>query len=265
TVEGTLVHYVKCVTVDTTIPPENIIFPLEVRIYYTDQEVISTYVDQSTLRMYYWNETKWILEEDTGAVAPSDIPGYAGYVWAKIYHLSLFSVWGQPLLHDVAVTSLTTSKTVVGRGYLTLIDATLENHGGYDETVSVTFYTNTTAIGSIPNIVLTSGNSRNVAFPWNTTTFAKGNYTISAYAQPVSGETDTADNTFVDGLIKVSCVGDLNGDYVTDGQDYQLVKNAIPSMPELPKWNPNADLNDDGIVDGQDFQTVKNNIGQSAP
>jgi hypothetical protein len=60
-------------------------------------------------------------------------------------------------------------------------------------------------------------------------------------------------------------LGDLNGDYITDGQDYQLVKKAVPSSPGSPRWNPNADLNDDGIVDGQDFQIVKKNIGQSAP
>jgi hypothetical protein len=88
---------------------------------------------------------------------------------------------------------------------------------------------------------------------------------MSANATILPGETDTSDNTFVDGLIKVSCLGDLNGDYITDGQDYQLVKKAVPSSPGSPRWNPNADLNDDGIVDGQDFQIVKKNIGQSDP
>jgi hypothetical protein len=115
------------------------------------------------------------------------------------------------------------------------------------------------------SVTLESGASTTITFTWNTSGFAYGNYTISAVADTVPGETDTADNTFVDGLIKVSCLGDLNGDYITDGQDYQLVKKAVPSSPGSPKWNPNADLNDDHIVDGQDFQTVKNNIGQSAP
>jgi hypothetical protein len=45
--------------------------------------------------MYYWNQTGWILENDTGAVMPSDIPGYDGYVWARINHLSLFALMGK--------------------------------------------------------------------------------------------------------------------------------------------------------------------------
>ncbi len=115
------------------------------------------------------------------------------------------------------------------------------------------------------NVTLTSGNSTTITFTWNTTGVAKGNYTISAYATPVSDETNTTDNTLIDGFVIVSCLGDLNGDYIVDGQDYQLVKIAVPSMPGSPKWNPNADLNDDGIVDGQDFQIVKSLIGTSAP
>jgi len=49
---------------------------------------------------------------------------------------------------------------------------------------------------------------------------------------------------------------------VVDGQDMQLVKNAVPSTPGSPNWNPNADLNDDGVIDGADYQIVKANIGQ---
>jgi hypothetical protein len=107
--QGIEVHYVKCVTIDTDLPPENITFPIEIRIYYTDQEVISAYVDQSTLRMYYWNGTSWILENDTGVVTPSDIPGYTGYVWAKIYHLSLFAIMGQPPPETYSLTITTTA------------------------------------------------------------------------------------------------------------------------------------------------------------
>ncbi|MCJ7630789.1 PQQ-binding-like beta-propeller repeat protein, partial [Candidatus Bathyarchaeota archaeon] len=166
-------------------------------------------------------------------------------------------------VHDVAVTNVAPSKTVVGQGYSLNINVTAANQGDYTETFNVTAYANTTIIAS-QAVTLTSGNSTTLTFTWNTTGFAYA-YTIGANATILPGETSTSDNTFVDGLIKVSCVGDLNGDYITDGQDYQLVKKAVPSSPGSPNWNQNADLNDDGLVDGQDFQTVKKNIGQSAP
>lgn len=100
-IEGTIpedIVNVKCVVVDTTLDPSEIVFPIEIRIYFTNEEIISAYVDQSTLRMFYWNETsqEWILEPDSGVVTPSEVPGYDGYVWANIYHLSVFVAMGKP-------------------------------------------------------------------------------------------------------------------------------------------------------------------------
>ncbi|MEM2913979.1 MAG: dockerin type I repeat-containing protein, partial [Candidatus Bathyarchaeia archaeon] len=112
-------------------------------------------------------------------------------------------------------------------------------------------------------ITLNSGENITLTFTWNTTGFAKGNYTIWAYAWPVSGETETSDNTFVDDTIFVSCIGDVNGDRKTDIKDYQLVKNAIPSTPGTPKWNPNRDINNDDKVDIKDYQIVKSHIPSS--
>lgn len=45
-----------------------------------------------------------------------------------------------PVLSDVAVTSLASSKTVVGQGYSTFIDVTVENQGNFKETFDVTLY-----------------------------------------------------------------------------------------------------------------------------
>lgn len=59
-------------------------------------------------------------------------------------------------------------------------------------------------------VTLPSGNSTTITFAWNITGVAKGNYTIRAYAEPVLGETDTADNTFTDGWIIVAFVGRYN-------------------------------------------------------
>ena len=40
----------------------------------------------------------------------------------------------------------------------------------------------------------------------------KGKYNVSASAGPVSGETDTSDNSRVDGFVIITIPGDLNGD-----------------------------------------------------
>jgi hypothetical protein len=101
-------------------------------------------------------------------------------------------------------------------------------------------------------------------FLWNTSGFARA-CDISAYASPLPRETDLTDNTYVDGMIRVSCIGDINGDYVTDAKDYQLVKKALPSMLGSPKWNPNADVNGDGVIGVRDYQIVKSHIPSQLP
>jgi hypothetical protein len=60
-------------------------------------------------------------------------------------------------------------------------------------------------------INLPSGASATVTLVWNTTGFAIGNYTIWAYAWPIPGETDTADNLFTDGWVYIAMIGDLGG------------------------------------------------------
>jgi hypothetical protein len=155
-------------------------------------------------------------------------------------------------IHDIAVLNATISRTVVGEGYTMNINVTVENQGDNTENFTITIYANTTTIYAAANLVLASRNLTIVGFSWNTSGFARA-YTISANVTPVEGEVDLSDNAFVFGTVKVSCTGDINGDYVTDVKDYQLVKKAIPSMPGSPKWNPNANMNDDLVIDAKDY------------
>ena len=113
-------------------------------------------------------------------------------------------------VHDVAVTNVASSKTVVGQGFSDSINVTVANQGSLAETFKVTLYANATSIAS-QNITLSSGNSATITFTWNTTGFAKGNYTIWAYAWPVQNETDTTDNNCADGSVLITKVGDLGG------------------------------------------------------
>jgi hypothetical protein len=98
-IEGTIpadVANVKSVIVDTTLDPGEIVFPIEIHIYFTEHDVKSACVVRSTLRMYCWDGTGWNIENDTGVVLSSDVSGYAGYVWANVTHLSMFALIGKP-------------------------------------------------------------------------------------------------------------------------------------------------------------------------
>ena len=139
---------------------------------------------------------------------------------------------------DVAVIDVIPSKTVIGQGYSTSISVTATNQGGLTETFSVTVYANTTEIET-REITLSSGHSTTITFIWNTSGFAKGYHTISAYAWPVPGETDTADNNCPGGWILVAMVGDLGGrvppaffncDGKVDGKDLALFLKCFKGL-----------------------------------
>jgi murein DD-endopeptidase MepM/ murein hydrolase activator NlpD len=103
---------------------------------------------------------------------------------------------------NVALTNTTISKNVVGQGYSLPINATVQNQGNLEETFNITVYANATIIGS-ENVTIPAGDSTTLTYTWNTTGFAVGNYTVWAYAEPVSGETELADNTFVGGVVQI--------------------------------------------------------------
>jgi len=106
-------------------------------------------------------------------------------------------------VHDIATTNVNPAKSCVGEGFILNTEVTIVNQGSYAENLSATFYVNSTiietkTITNLPVDALTT-----LTFTWNTTGWSKGNYAISAYAEPVQGETDTTDNTYVDGTVAV--------------------------------------------------------------
>jgi uncharacterized protein YlzI (FlbEa/FlbD family) len=170
---------------------------------------------------------------------------------------------------DIAVTAVTPAKTVVGQNYSCNVNVTITNQGGYEETFSVTAYANQTAIG-IQALVLSAGNSTTIVFEWNTTGFAKGNYTMKTIASTVTGETDTSDNTLTDGTILVTKVGDIGGgvppqffqcDDKVDGKDLALFLQCFKGIAPPEVWYladlgggvPPEFYNCDGEVDGKDL------------
>jgi len=186
-------------------------------------------------------------------------------------------------LHDIGIISITTSKTVVGQGHSITITAKILNYGINTETFSLTLYGNTNIIQIITNIILTSRNSTTITFTWNTAGFAKGNYTISAYALPVLGETDTADNTYVNGWVIVAMPCDVanrtapdpgTSDGKVDSEDVFWFLKAYGKRPGQQGWNPNCDVAGgttwppappDDIVNYKDIFWLLKYYGQTDP
>lgn len=165
--------------------------------------------------------------------------------------------------HDIGV-KVSVSKNVVAEGYNTTVtvNVTIINYGEQAETFNFTFQTNTTT--QEQTLTLASRNSATLTFTWNTTGLAKGNYTISAVAEPVLGETYTADNTYA-GWIVVTILGDVDGDGEVDMEDIGMCCLAYGSRPGHPRWNPNADINNDNKICMKDIGIACMHYGETDP
>ncbi len=163
---------------------------------------------------------------------------------------------------DVAVINSASSKTVVCQGYCLTINVTVVNLGDVTEIVNITVYANTTAIQTI-EVTLSSGNSTTITCTWNTTGFGCGDYTVWAYAEPVPGETSTADNTFIDGTITVTILGDVDGDRDVDIFDIVCIAGVYGISVPDPRYDPNCDIDGDGDIDIFDAVKAGVNYGES--
>jgi len=137
---------------------------------------------------------------------------------------TIVSVVGQP---SIAVKDLTPLETSAERGSILCLNATVANEGHFAEAVNVTLYANSTIVGT-RNITLTGRSENTVIFIWNTTNSLTGNYTISAYAEPVPGETNTTDNLYVDGIVQiVPSIHDIAITNITFSEQYPAINETI--------------------------------------
>lgn len=140
-------------------------------------------------------------------------------------------------VHNIAVTNLTLPSCLIGQGDEVNVSVTVENHGDYAETFNVTIYANNTVIQT-NNIALLNGSSTITTFVWNTTGFTYGNYTLYAYATSVQGETDTTDNKYANGIVRVAAAP-------------YVAFNYSPTMPkpnELTVFDASASYKLEGTI-----------------
>lgn len=163
---------------------------------------------------------------------------------------------------DVGIAGVFPSKTVVGQGYNLLVNITVVNYGSYSETFNVSLHVNNTIIG-LQVVSLPSGNSTILTYTCNSAVFTKGNYSINVVADAVPGETNLADNTFIDGWVFVTIPGDVNGDRDVDIYDIVRMAGVYSVSKPDPRYDPNCDIDDDGDIDIYDIVAATGNYGES--
>ena len=81
-------------------------------------------------------------------------------------------------------------------------------------------------------------------------------------------ETNTSDNLYVGGLVRVVVPGDVTSptpnvpEGKVDMRDIGAVAGKFGSKPSSPNWDPNKDVNNDGTVNMRDVGIAATNFGK---
>ncbi len=169
-------------------------------------------------------------------------------------------------VHDIAVIEVKPYKRLVGQTYNCRINVTVLNEGTETETFNLTVAAGTmpppTTISTTTVTNLLAGESRTITFTWDTTSWAKSNYTISAYADQVPGETHTADNSLTDGDVHVGIPGEVTGDRYVGIDDIFDIASHFGEDPGSPNWDYKYDITDDDYIGVDDIFIAASHFGQ---
>ena len=172
-------------------------------------------------------------------------------------------------VHDIAVTDLWScyNSTVIAQNVTFNVNITVVNEGTAPETFTLTLYWNTTHVINSTTVSLSVGETKVVHFLWNTTGYQRyAYYKLSAYATPVPGEVDTADNNYVDPRdILITYPGDIDGNKKVEILDIASIAVLFGVNYPDPRYDPNCDLNCDGKIDILDVAMAAINFGYIEP
>jgi parallel beta-helix repeat protein len=207
----------------------------------------------------YWSDSDGVdlfsgpFQNETGSDGIVDTP----YLIGAADGFPLTKPYGG--VFDVGVRDLHLSQLVVPEGLCMDISMKIINYGLNSDTLNLTIRANETLIYA-ETIPLASRNSSNVAYTWNTTGYARGNYTLTIAAD-VQDDNDTSDNLFTF-PIRISKPGDLTGDDYVGIDDLFTAAQCFGSEPGHPRWNAEADLNQDRYVGIDDIFKIAGRFGQ---
>jgi hypothetical protein len=232
--------------------------------------IINLASNTETTATITWNTTG-VPEGNYTITGVASIVPYESNTTNNIYVDGIVQV--VTIIHDVAITNVTPSRSWVYYGNLLKINVTAANLGNVSESFNVTAYADNDTIGMSSVTNLASNTQIIITFIWNTTgTQLCHNYTISGVASLVPHEYNVTNNIYIDGVVTVRMLGDVNGDGVVDGADLAIIAKAFgsygpdflyPGSPPHPRWNFDADINGDNIVDGSDLIIATRNFGKS--
>jgi len=209
----------------------------------------------SGAKEYDWASTTGLSTLQSDSITVSGAGNVTGNYVASVTYV-----------HDVAVTNVTVPFSSAYQGWVVNITVTVANLGNATENFTTTLDYDGNTIGVQPVLNLAPNATLTLLFSWNTThvpySYAQ-NYTVTAIASTVPGETNTSNNQLSGGQIQIRMMGDANGDGLVNMKDVALSIAAFNSWPGRPRWTYLCDLDLNGLVNMRDIVMIVMNFKHS--
>ena len=137
------------------------------------------------------------------------------------------------------------------------VNMTLYNNYNFSQNLSVQIFANSSSMFN-GTITLDGFSSGVLNCSIDTSSLYIGNYTITASVVPSDNSTATP-ITMSTGTVGITYMGDLNGDFEVDANDFFMFMNAYIIYYSHPSvFTATADFNHDGKIDANDFFAFMN-------
>ncbi len=216
----------------------------------------------------------------------SSIPRSAGWIATEYYNMyspsAFYSVLQEVPNVDLTVTgvkvdnhgfSIYKNDTYVdGSSYYYPVEVTIRNLGGITASSFYVklevYWINGSLLETSQEIfvpILAGGTSAVVNFTSLFHPMHTGYYQLTATVDSRNNitETNKTNNSLVLNNVKVTIIGDINGDGVVNILDAVLIAQAWGATPSSSNWNTKADINHDGTVDIYDATIIELNWGET--
>jgi parallel beta-helix repeat protein len=169
---------------------------------------------------------------------------------------------GVTCLGKVGSQGASSMKTVIAEGTAVHFSVFVMNYGNDTETFNITTYVNSNLLETQTEITIAGKSYALANFTWNTSSFERGNYTISAQVTTVPGETDAEDNIYMC-AVAVGVVGDVDNNGIVNMLDVYNIALHFGAIVGQADYVSNYDIDDNGIINMLDLYVAAMHYGQT--
>lgn len=160
--------------------------------------------------------------------------------------------------HDIAITKVSPSNSVVRQCYNLTVSVILENRGNFIETFMLFIF-----CGYHQNITLSEQSSSTINYTFKTSGLPLGKCRTWAYVPPCFGDSSPFDNMYAGDVFKVTFLTDIDKNFKVDILDIARAARAFGSYLGHARWDADVDVDENKKIDILDIAKIAKDFGRT--